>query len=82
MCKFSWRNSAPFSLVQVMMLEIAQHVMAFLHKHDRPPVSLHQEMVKRQEEEEIKKKKKLEDEKMRFQQREMEEVSGHGLFPW
>ena len=27
------------------MLEIAQHVQAFLHKHDRPPISLHEEMV-------------------------------------
>ena len=27
------------------MLEIAQHIQAFLHKHDRPPISLHEEMV-------------------------------------
>jgi translation initiation factor 2-alpha kinase 4 len=33
------------------MLEIAQHVQSFLHKHDRPPVSLHEEMVKRREKE-------------------------------
>ena len=27
------------------MLEIVQHVQAFLHKHERPPVSLYEEMV-------------------------------------
>lgn len=61
------------------MLEIAQHVMAFLHKHDRPPISLHQEMVMRQKEEEMKKKKQLEDEEMQFRKREVEEVSGRGF---
>ena len=34
------------------MLEIAQHVQAFLHSHDRPPVSLHEEMIRRQRKEE------------------------------
>jgi translation initiation factor 2-alpha kinase 4 len=24
-----------------MMLELAQHIQVFLHKHDRPPVSLY-----------------------------------------
>lgn len=61
-------------------MEIAQHVMAFLHKHDRPPVSLHQEMVMRQKEEEMKKQKQLEDEEIQFRLREVEEVSGCGLF--
>ena len=60
------------------MLELAQHVMSFLHKHDRPPVSLHQEMVRRQEEEEMKKRKQLEDEQIKFRMREVEEVSEWG----
>ena len=34
------------------MLELAQHIQVFLHKHDRPPVSLHEEMVERQRAEE------------------------------
>ena len=38
-------------LFQVMMLEIAQHIQAFLHKHDRPPISLHEEMVSERERE-------------------------------
>ena len=58
------------------MLDIAQHVMTFLHKHDRPPVSLHQEMVMRQKEEEMKKKQQQEDEEQKFRQREKEEVRG------
>ena len=33
-------------LLKVMMLEIVQHVQEFLHKHDLPPVSLHEEMVR------------------------------------
>lgn len=57
-----------------MMLDIAQHVMAYLHKHDRPLVSLHQEMVMRQKEEEKKKRKQLEDEELKFQMKEVEEV--------
>jgi RNase H-fold protein (predicted Holliday junction resolvase) len=35
-----------------MMLELAQHIQVFLHKHDRPPVSLYEEMVERQRAEE------------------------------
>ena len=66
-------HHAPCKL-QVMMLEIAQHVMTYLHKHDRPAVSLHQEMVMRQEEEEKKKKQQQEDEEEKFRQREKEEV--------
>ncbi len=62
------------------MLEIAQHVMTFLHKHDRPPVSLYQEMVMRHREEEMKKKKKQEDEEEMFRQREKEEVGGRPCY--
>lgn len=62
------------------MLEIAQHVMAYLHKYDRPPVSLHQEMVMRQKEEEMKKKKQMEAEEIKFRMREVEEVGGRGSF--
>ena len=29
------------------MLELAQHIQVFLPKHDRPPVSLYEEMVER-----------------------------------
>ena len=41
------------------MLEIAQHVQAFLHSHDRPPVSLHEEMVLRQKREEEEKRRRM-----------------------
>ena len=41
------------------MLEIAQHVQAFLHSHDRPPISLHEEMVQRQRREEEEEKRRL-----------------------
>ena len=44
---------------QVMMLEIAQHVQAFLHSHDHPPISLHEEMVRRQRKEEEEEKRRL-----------------------
>ena len=58
------------------MLEIAQHVMSFLHKHDRPPISLHEEMVMRQKEEEKKKMLQLEAEEAESRLREIEEVGG------
>ena len=35
-----------------MMLELAQHIQAFLHKHNWPPVSLYEEMMLRQRAEE------------------------------
>lgn len=78
-----WLYSSLVNVVcqfQVMMLELAQHAMAFLHKHDRPQVSLHQEMVMRQKEEEMKKKKQMEDEELKFRMKEVEEVSGCGLW--
>ena len=56
------------------MVDLSQHVMAFLHKHDRPPVSLHQEMVMREKEEEMKKRKQQEDEEQKSRQRQQEEV--------
>lgn len=56
------------------MLDIAMHMMAFLHKHDRPLVSLHQEMVMRQKEEEKRKEQLLEEKKLENRMREMEEV--------
>ena len=56
------------------MLDVAQHVMAYLHKHDRPQVSLHQEMVMRQKEEEEKKKKQQQDEELKIRMKEVEEV--------
>lgn len=61
-----------------MMLEIAQHVMSFLHKHDRPPVSLHQEMVLRQKEKEMIRKKQLEEEELEWRMKDLEEVRGGG----
>ena len=56
------------------MLEIAQHVQQFLHKHDRPHVSLYEEMLQRQrqKEEEEKKRRAAEWEARRI--REEEEV--------
>ena len=56
------------------MLEIAQHVQQFLHKHDRPHVSLYEEMLQGQrlKEEEEKKRRAAEWEARRI--REEEEV--------
>ena len=58
------------------MFELAQHVMSFLHKHDRPLVSLHQEMVMRQKETETIRKKQLEAEEQEWRMKEVEAVSG------
>ena len=44
------------------MLEIAQHVQMFLHKNDRPPISLHQEMLIRQKNVEVEERKRREEE--------------------
>ncbi len=56
------------------MLELAQHVMSFLHKYDRPQVSLHQEMMIRQQEEETKRRRKEEAEEKKSRMKEVEEV--------
>ena len=42
------------------MLELAQHIQVFLHKHDRPPVSLYEEMVERQRAEERRERERKE----------------------
>ena len=56
------------------MLEIAQHVQQFLHKHDRPHVSLYEEMLQRQRQKEEEEKKKLAAEWEAWRIREEEEV--------
>ena len=61
-------------LPQVMMLEIAQKVQQFLHKHDRPHVSLYDEMLQRQRQKEREEEKRLEAEKEAQRIREEEEV--------
>ncbi len=61
------------------MLEIAQHVMSFLHKLDRPAISLHQEMVMRQKEEEREKVKKQQTEREQYRMKYEEEVSYHAV---
>ena len=58
------------------MLELAQHIQAFLHKHDRPPVSLHEEMMLRQRAEERREMERKENERQHSRQKEEEEVSG------
>ena len=40
------------------MLELAQHIQVFLHKHDRPPVSLYEEIQRAEERRERKRKEK------------------------
>ena len=56
------------------MLEIAQHVQQFLHKHDRPHVSLYEEMLQRQRQKEEEEKKRLAAEWEAWRIREEEEV--------
>ena len=57
------------------MLELAQHVQAFLHKHDRPPVSLYEEMVLRQREAEKREMERKERERQLSRKKEEEQVS-------
>ena len=45
------------------MLELAQHIQAFLHKHDRPPVSFYEEMMLRQQADERREMEKKERER-------------------
>ena len=56
------------------MLEIAQHIQQFLHKHDRPHVSLYEEMLQRQRQKEEEEKKRLAAEWEAWRIKEEEEV--------
>ena len=56
------------------MLEVAQHVQQFLHKHDRPHVSLYEEMLQRQRQKEEEEAKRLAAEREAWRIREEEEV--------
>ena len=57
-----------------MMLELAQHIQAFLHKHDRPLVSLYEEMMLRQRAEERRDMERTERERLLSRLKEEEEV--------
>ena len=56
------------------MLELAQHIQVFLHKHDRPPVSLYEEMVERQIAEERRERERKEKERQLSRIKEEEQV--------
>ena len=56
------------------MLELAQHIQAFLHKHDRPPVSLYEEMLQRKRAEEKREIERKEKERQLSMMKEEEEV--------
>ena len=56
------------------MLELAQHIQAYLHKHDRPPVSLYEEMMQRQKEAEKKEQERKEKERQLSREKEEEQV--------
>ena len=58
------------------MLELAQHIQVFLHKHDRPPVSLYEEMVERQRAEERRERERKEKERLLSRIKEEEQVPG------
>ena len=55
-------------------MKLAQHIQAFLHKHDRPLVSLYEEMVERQREEERKERERKEKERQLSRIKEEEQV--------
>jgi hypothetical protein len=57
-----------------MMLELAQYIQVFLHKHDRPPVSLYEEMVERQRAEERREREREEKERQLSRIKEEEQV--------
>ena len=62
------------SVPQVIMLELAQHIQVFLHKHDHPLVSRYEEMVERQIAEERREREREEKERQlsRIRQRGMQ----------
>lgn len=53
------------------MLEVTQHIQAFLHKYDCQPISLHEEMLQRQQ---MEAKKRFELEQVARRQKEEMEV--------
>lgn len=57
-----------------MMLDVAQHVQSFLHKHDRPHISLHEEMLRRQQRLAEEEERRREAEREQWIRREEEEV--------
>ncbi len=62
------------------MLEVAQQVQVFLHRHDRPHVSLHEEMLQRQQRLAEEEERRREAEKDQRRRREEEEVRSPVLF--
>lgn len=67
------RKLAEERVGEVMMLELAQHVQAYLHRHDRPAVSLYEEMVLRQRELQEEERRKKDAEMEALKRREEEE---------
>jgi translation initiation factor 2-alpha kinase 4 len=59
-----------------MMLELAQHIQVFLHKHDRPPVSLYEEMVERQRAEERREEKERQLSRIKEEEQVLATVNG------
>jgi hypothetical protein len=56
------RSLARERVGEVMMLEIAQHIQAYLHSHNRPHLSLHEEMVRREREREREERRRQQEE--------------------